>query len=239
MQVYLTTNMVPNHPRNGWQYIGYDTYDNPTYYGSSTLLEADIKTCCKQFFPKTLLENNTCNGDLLKLIEQEIYWIAFYNTYLGRGYNKTPGGDGWPKGVKFSEEHKQKLREARLELNFVYTKEMLEKMRIGHTGWKLTEESKEKRRKKLKGRKRSLEARLSIGKGRTGLKFSEEHKFNMSLSRKIPVERLDEKTEELIDGWDSARDVEKILKIANSSISACCHGKQKTAGGFKWRFKKI
>ena len=26
--------------------------------------------------------------------EREEYWIAYYNTYLGEGYNGTKGGDG-------------------------------------------------------------------------------------------------------------------------------------------------
>ena len=37
--------------------------------------------------------------ELLK--EREIYWIAYYNSYLDRtkGYNMTPGGDGVLKGI--------------------------------------------------------------------------------------------------------------------------------------------
>jgi hypothetical protein len=36
--------------------------------------------------------------------------------------------------------------------------------------------------------------------------------------------------------WDSIRAIEKELSIANASISACCKGKGKTAGGFVWRY---
>ena len=32
-----------------------------------------------------------------ELNEKEKYWIDFYNTYKGEGYNQTPGGDGSPK----------------------------------------------------------------------------------------------------------------------------------------------
>lgn len=40
-------------------------------------------------------------NDREKLKEREIYWIAYYNSYLDRskGYNMTPGGDGASKGI--------------------------------------------------------------------------------------------------------------------------------------------
>lgn len=36
-----------------------------------------------------------CSED--ELNKKEEYWIKFYNTYLGPGYNQTPGGEGSPK----------------------------------------------------------------------------------------------------------------------------------------------
>ena len=36
--------------------------------------------------------------------------------------------------------------------------------------------------------------------------------------------------------WRSAKDVEEETGIDSSSISKCCMGKRKTAGGFKWTF---
>lgn len=40
----------------------------------------------------------------------------------------------------------------------------------------------------------------------------------------------------LIKIWNSAFEVEKELNIDHSMISECCHGKQKTAGGFIWKY---
>ena len=31
-------------------------------------------------------------------------------------------------------------------------------------------------------------------------------------------------------------EVERKLNISNSHISACCKGKRKTAGGYKWKY---
>ena len=39
-----------------------------------------------------------------QLDEKEIYWIDYYNTYLGNGYNAAPGGEGASHPVKISNE---------------------------------------------------------------------------------------------------------------------------------------
>lgn len=39
-----------------------------------------------------------------QLDEKEIYWINYYNTYLGEGYNAAPGGEGASHPVKISNE---------------------------------------------------------------------------------------------------------------------------------------
>ena len=43
-------------------------------------------------------------------------------------------------------------------------------------------------------------------------------------------------TGELIKKWNSIRDVERELGIDNSSIIRCCKNRQKTAGGYIWRY---
>ena len=50
------------------------------------------------------------------------------------------------------------------------------------------------------------------------------------------VAQYDKQMLELIKIWDSMHDVERELGIANSHISACCKGKQKSAGGYIWRY---
>lgn len=40
-----------------------------------------------------------------------------------------------------------------------------------------------------------------------------------------------------IKEWNCVRDIERELKISNESISHCCTGKTKTAGGYKWKYK--
>lgn len=38
--------------------------------------------------------------------------------------------------------------------------------------------------------------------------------------------------------WESAKEIQRVLNIQSSNISDCCNGKQKTAKGFKWKFKE-
>jgi len=41
----------------------------------------------------------------------------------------------------------------------------------------------------------------------------------------------------LLKTWESASEVERQLKILVSSISQCCSGINKSAGGYKWRYE--
>ena len=43
---------------------------------------------------------------------------------------------------------------------------------------------------------------------------------------------------EFIRSWNSIMDIQRELGYFNSSISACCSGKQKTSYGFVWKYKK-
>lgn len=51
-----------------------------------------------------------------------------------------------------------------------------------------------------------------------------------------PVLQLDKDTGEVIRKWQCASDAERELGMSHGNIGLCCHGRQKTAGGFKWKF---
>lgn len=58
---------------------------------------------------------------------------------------------------------------------------------------------------------------------------------NERLSRKILQYS---KSGEFIKEWQGAREVERMLGIANQHIIDCCRGKYKSAYGFIWRYKE-
>ena len=69
-----------------------------------------------------------------------------------------------------------------------------------------------------------------------GRKLSEETKQKMRQSqpkKKVVQLKLDG---EFIKIWNGIMETERNLKINHVGISACCRGKQKTAGGYKWMY---
>lgn len=41
----------------------------------------------------------------------------------------------------------------------------------------------------------------------------------------------------LVKVWDSQKEASEVTGIERGNISKCCHGKLKTAGGFRWSFR--
>lgn len=68
-----------------------------------------------------------------------------------------------------------------------------------------------------------------------GRKFSEETIKKMAESKKKPVYSID-KESGLITYWESAKEAGRVLGIDPSSITRCCKGKVKSAGGFYWQY---
>ena len=91
MIIYKTTNKI-----NGKIYIGFDTKNNPNYYGSGKVVVAAIEKYGKVNFKKEILE--ICKTKELLSI-REIYWISTYNsTDRNIGYNISNGGNGGDLG---------------------------------------------------------------------------------------------------------------------------------------------
>lgn len=58
-------------------------------------------------------------------------------------------------------------------------------------------------------------------------------KLGKMRSKKVIQYNLDSS---FIAEWESTREAERQLNICHSDIAACCRGKLKTAGGFKWEY---
>lgn len=81
----------------------------------------------------------------------------------------------------------------------------------------------------LKGRVLSQNVKDKISKTLTGKKHSESAKRKKSK----PVIQIGVKE------WPSVNEASRTLKISKGAISNVCNGKQKAAGGYKWKFKDI
>ena len=62
------------------------------------------------------------------------------------------------------------------------------------------------------------------------------HNKRVSEALSKQVQMLDKKTGELLDKFPSTNEAERVTGIYHSSISKCCKGKLKSAGGYIWRY---
>lgn len=247
--------------KTGKKYIGQHlgTIDDG-YWGSGVAISKAIKKYGKGEFKKYILEE--CN--LEDLNEREQYWIKYYNTFLGEGYNMDDGGKSnsgyW---ANLDDKTKAEIHQRRLDNrpdNFTEIIHRAHKTRnnkaIGDKlrGKKRSEEFKKKRSIEMKkrgvpkeqlekcwgakrGSKLTLEQCANISKATRGKPKSfrtEEHKRKL----RKPVKQLD------LDGnfiklWEGVSFAGNELNIDYTSISKVCNGKAKTAGGYKWEWIKI
>ena len=87
-----------------------------------------------------------------------------------------------------------------------------------------------------KGKQLSEEHKRKISEAMQGKNNPVKGKFGSEHNRSKKVAQYDKQTHELIKIWDSIIGVERELGIDHSSISACCKGKYKSAGGFVWKY---
>lgn len=163
---------------------------------------------------------------------KEMELIKHYKE-LNLSYNITDGGDG-TLGFHPSKETREKMSIAHSNIS----EETREKLRLARLGYHHSEETKEKIRQSLKGRIPSEQCRAAQLLACKGVKRDEESKRKSAEGHKKPIIQIDKDTNIIIKEWKSAIDVMRELGIDSSSIAKCCRGKKKTAGGFKWKYKK-
>lgn len=189
--------------------------------------------------------------------EYEEVRIAYSKTITGEGnpfYGKThteetrmkmrenhahiSGKQHYLYGKHLPESTKQKLRDKMSGVNspnygkhYTMPEETKEKLRQSHLGKKASEEARKKMSESRKGeknhmfgKKHSLETCKKISKNHADVKGKNN-------PRSIPVVCVE--TGELFWG---AKEAQNVLGINKASIAKCCKGKQKTAGGYHWKY---
>jgi group I intron endonuclease len=106
-----------------------------------------------------------------------------------------------------------------------------------------SEETKTKMSISHLNKKASIETRNKISKSKLGTHHSEITKLNMSISR---IGKTNSKCAlqyslngELIKEWVNGRQASKSLNICFASLNKALLGKNKTSGGFIWKYKNI
>ena len=182
--------------------------------------------------------------------QKEIELIAKYNsTNKNFGYNIDNGGNCIGS---FSDEHKKNIGESlKGENNPMYGKSFSKEHRLkisqnnarGMLGKHQSELAKRKLRDANIGKHHSQNVKLKISeslKGENNPMYGKCHpkeiRKKMSDSHKIPIKQYS-KDGSLIKIWDSAKDAGIETGVNIGSITQCCKGKQKSAGGYIWRYK--
>lgn len=236
--IYLIENIL-----NGHKYVGKSNGKRKNYFGSGVAIKNAIEKYGKENFIKSILEE--CS--LEELNDKEKEWISKLNTYKGDGYNLTPGGDGWMSGITHSEATLKAMRDNPSQRGRKRSIETIEKIKKSLKKYRdsLTEEQRKdiygKSGAKLKGRNKTFseehKRNLSLGqKGKCKAPRSQEHLEKIAAKKRKKVFMLSKEGDEIIRTFDSAKQAAEITKTGNTCISAVCNGKQKTAGGYRWKF---
>lgn len=227
--IYLITNKV-----NGKRYIGRSNNI------SRRFAEHKCKSSIKKNNPLAndlkIYTVNSFDFSIIEIVEsetmlddREIYWIA----KLKPEYNKCIGGKG-AKGYSHSQETKEMLKTlGKLQWELKSDKEkqnQISNISKGRPfGYEHTEETKEKLRIANLGKVQSKE---TIRKRADKLKLVAIG--NSNGNKKV----LSIKDNKVFKEYESVLSAANELGIHPSNISKVLKGKQNTAGGYKWKYKK-
>ena len=165
--------------------------------------------------------------------QKEIILIKEYKSNdKNYGYNIEHGGQTGAIGIKRSKETLIKMRKA----NLGKTVSQETKNKISNTlkGRIFTDEHRRKKSLAQTGEKNHMYGKKIPKETREKMSRSQPKGAEHKLSRKVVQISLE--TNEPIKTWDSMGDIRRELGIKHCTISDCCRGKQKTSGGYKWRY---
>lgn len=193
-------------------------------------------------FSFTILEENI-NKSIVN--EREKYWIKYYNTFEGFGFNLTPGGDGgfehcqkyWQEHPEEQQRHIQKIQPLASEAAKQWREDNpeLERQRLENLHQKAKEWRKNNPNKVKENQKKAVE----------GMKlWRQNHPDEFEKNRKKATDKVKKKVicENTGIVYESIQAAARATGIVNSNIGACCNGRRKSAGKDKnnnkliWRF---
>lgn len=172
----------------------------------------------KENFSFQIIEE--CN--LLDLDEKEKYWITYYNSLVPNGYNMIQGGSN---GAGFAKGKKVLQYSLKGEFLEEYSSANQASLITGIDHWSICA--------CCRGEYQQA--------GGYQWKYSEDKEKEIKTIKKrtnYEVLQIDVKTDEIIQEFSSIKEAAAKTNIANSTICNVCNGKGKTAGGFKWKYKK-
>jgi len=199
-----------------------------------------------------------CNEDQLN--DREIYWINHYNSYHYNnntfGLNLTKGGEGG-NGVVRTEQMKidhslkttGKIRS--MESRLLVSKALSNKSKPINFGDKLSEminrpnlEKTEKNKDPNHYLSNKTRPQWVKDKIKAGIELNKKSKSTTTIEKMRKNSRWNKCVGQydlqgnFIKEWTSQSEAGRFYNIDSTGIYACCRGKQKSAGGFIWKYKE-
>ena len=203
-------------------------------YHHSILLQKSFNKYGRDKFVFEILEDMgeiKTDEDLKNLLEREQYWLDKIRPFAPNGYNISHSATncilyGEQNGMygKKGINNPNYGRKDKPESFIIRSKAM--------KGRKVSDATKEKMREIAKERYKTEKSPFY------GRHWDEKNKKRLSEQHSKAVLKLDKETGETLEEFESALKAKEITGIDNSCIGNVCLGKQKTAGGFKWKFKE-
>ncbi len=181
------------------------------------LIHKALRKYGKENFSFTILEE--CNKE--ELNEKENYWITYYNCIIPNGYNMINGGSngaGLAKGKSVLQ----------YSLDGVFIKEYPSASQASIVTNICHSDICRCCRGEI----------IRAGEFQWKYKNSDKIIKPIKLRLDFAVLQIDTKTNEIINEFSSIAEASKITNIAKATICNVCNGKGKTAGGFRWKYKK-
>lgn len=216
MYIYKITNLI-----NGKIYIGQTISSIQKRYSkhcncNQQIIGKAIQKYGKENFKLERIDSATSREEL---DEKERYWISFYNSQIPNGYNLESGGT---TNKEINEDTRKKLRESHLgEKAYWYNKHLTDEVKL-----KLSESHKGKCKYWL-GKKRDAETIKKMSENRKGKTIGDTHVQSIKI---ICVET------NIV--YNSIGEASRMTGISRTSIINNLKNRSKSAGGYKWIYKK-
>lgn len=158
--IYRITNNI-----NGKTYIGqHKEYPKrkDSYMGSGKLIKSAIKKYGKENFTKSIIQSDIENVELANDWEQ--MFIMFERAKGHSEYNIANGGSGLT-GMSFSDEHKERIRQAHIGKKRVFTEQWCKNISNSNKGKKHTAEHNKKISESSLGKKGTVTNKIWCNNG--------------------------------------------------------------------------
>lgn len=220
--IYKITNLINKKVYIGQALDIFHRWSKHSSAPTNSLIHQAIREYGIENFSFEIIEQ--CEKDVLA--EREKYWINYFNSYVkepgSHGYNMNEGG--WEN---YTSPRANIIEQYDLQGNFIaeYPSTGIASQQTGIA-------------------LRSIQhccgndSRKAQTAGGFQWKRKDDNKVITSIYKRTNFEvlQIDKNTKEIIQKFNSPKEASDITGVNNVGITNCCNNKQKTSGGFIWKY---